>query len=289
MAKYRKILAAFDGSPSARNALVQACHMAKMDKSWLKVLAVLPAYEGELELVGVSRIRETITGPGQTLLNEAKAIADTADVHILASVEQGEPYERIIHVADDENCDLIVMGRRGLTRLDRWLIGSVTARVIGYTRKDVLVVPATATLDWRHLLLATDGSSHNKAAVAKAIAIAKMRRAKLTAISVAYTNDELSDLAPEAVNVLIRQAQELLQATKQQAAREGVALETVVRADEPQDAILALAAEIKPSLIVMGSHGRKGLTRLLMGSVTEHVIGLGDSPVLVSHRGGSAT
>lgn len=111
MAKYRKILVAYDGSPSARNALVQACRLAKTDKSWIKVLAVLPAYEGDLELIGVSRITETITGPGQTLLGEAKAIADAADVHVLANMEQGEPYDRIVHVADDENCDLIVMGR----------------------------------------------------------------------------------------------------------------------------------------------------------------------------------
>lgn len=283
MAKYRKILVAYDGSPSARNALVQACRLAKTDKSWIKVLAVLPAYEGDLELIGVSRITETITGPGQTLLGEAKAIADAADVHVLANMEQGEPYDRIVHVADDENCDLIVMGRRGLTQLDRGLMGSVTARVIGHTRKDVLVVPATASLEWDRLLLATDGSPYSAAAVARAIAIAKARHAGMTAVSVAYTNDEFSALAPAEAHSLVRRAQELLQDIKPQAAAAEVALTTVVREGEPQEAILALAAAMKASLIVMGSHGRKGLTRLLMGSVTEHVIGLGDCPVLVSH------
>lgn len=285
MAKYRKILVAFDGSPSARNALAEACRLAKTDKSWIKVLAVLPTYEGDLELIGVSRIGETIFGPGQTLLTEAKAIADAADVHVLTNMAQGEPYDRIVHVADDENCDLIVMGRRGLTRLDRGLMGSVTARVIGHTPKDVLVVPKTASLGWDNILLATDGSACGEMAVAKAIAIAKARQTKLIAVSVAYTNDEISALAPEAVNALVRHAQELLQNAKQQAAQAGVTLEAVVREGDPAEAILALAAEIQASLIVMSSHGRKGLSRLLMGSVTEQVIGLGDCPVLVSHCG----
>ncbi|MEW6502001.1 MAG: universal stress protein [Thermodesulfobacteriota bacterium] len=285
MAKYRKILVAYDGSPSARNALTEACRLAKADKSWIKVLAVLPTYEGDLELIGVSRIGETISGPGQTLLSEARAIADAADVQALTNMAQGEPYERIVHVAEDENCDLIVMGRRGLTHLDRGLMGSVTARVIGHTPKDVLVVPATAAIDWRHVLLATDGSACSESAVAKAIGIARERNVRLTAASVAYTNDEISALAPEAVNALIRHAKGLLQEIQQQAAAEGVSLETAVREGEPAEAILALAAEIDASLIVMSSHGRKGLSRLLMGSVTEHVIGLGCCPVLVSHCG----
>lgn len=285
MAKYRKILVAYDGSPSARNALAEACRLAKADKSWIKVLAVLPTYEGDLELIGVSRIGETISGPGQTLLSEAKAIADAADVHVLTNMAQGEPYDRIVHVADDENCDLIIMGRRGLTHLDRGLMGSVTARVIGHTPKDVLVVPKTATIDWGHLLLATDGYPCSDSAVAKAIDIAKERESKLTAISVAYTNDEISALAPEAVNALIRHAQGLLNNVKEHATHEGVALEAVVREGDPAEAILGLASERDASLIVMSSHGRKGLSRLLMGSVTEQVIGLGECPVLVSHCG----
>ena len=146
MAKYRKILIAYDGSTSARNALAVASHLAREDKSWIKVLTVLPQYAGDLELVGVSMIKDTIEGPGKRLLDEAKAIADREDVHILTNMTQGEPYEKIVHVADDENCDLIVMGRHGTNDLERVLVGSVTARVIGYTHKDVLVVPDSTAL-----------------------------------------------------------------------------------------------------------------------------------------------
>jgi nucleotide-binding universal stress UspA family protein len=283
MAKYRKILVAYDGSASARNALVQASRLARQDKSWIKVLAVMPSYEGDLELIGVSNIKETMAGPGQKLLAEAQEIANAEDVHILTNLEQGEPYDRIVHIADDENCDLIVMGRRGRSHIEREMVGGVTARVIGHTTKDVLVIPAQAELNWENVLLATDGSPYSAAAVKKAFAITKDRGSKLTAVSVTYTNDEFSALAPESVNELTSRARVLLDGIKKQADAEGIPFQSAIKEGEPYDEIRALADEIAASLIIMGSHGRKGLTRLLMGSVTEHVIGLAACPVLVSH------
>jgi nucleotide-binding universal stress UspA family protein len=179
MASYRKILVAYDGSATARNGLAVAGHLAKEDKSWIKVLSVLPKYAGELELIGISNIKETIEGPGKKLLAEAQEIADHEDVHILTNMTQGEPYDKIVHVADDENCDLIVMGRRGTHQLERELMGSVTARVIGYTLKDVLVVPDNTRLTRKNILLATDGSPNCETAVDRAIELAKDQSARL--------------------------------------------------------------------------------------------------------------
>jgi hypothetical protein len=66
-------------------------------------------------------------------------------------------------VAADENCDLIVLSRRGLHPVERELMGSVTARVIGHTGKDVLVVPDDAPLPpWRKIVMATDGSKYSE-------------------------------------------------------------------------------------------------------------------------------
>ncbi|MFZ5766670.1 MAG: universal stress protein [Thermodesulfobacteriota bacterium] len=283
MAKYRKILVAYDGSDSARNALRQACRLARADQSWIKVLAVVPAYTGDLELIGVSNIKETMLGPGQKLLAEAKMIADDEDVRILSNLEQGEPYERIVNVAEDEGCDLIIMGRKGRSRIERDLIGGVTARVIGHTVKDVLVIPDQSSISWGKILLASDGSPYSKAAEDLSLELAKERNAVLCAVSVAYTNDEFSALAPEAVRELAEKAEERVADIKKRGEAMGVTVTTWVKEGEPYEAITALAAETDATVIVMGSHGRKGLTRLLMGSVTEHVVGLASCPVLVSH------
>jgi nucleotide-binding universal stress UspA family protein len=283
MANYRKILVAYDGSASARNGLAVASHLAKEDKSWIKVLTVLPNYEGDLELVGVSNIKETIEGPGKKLLQEAKEIADHEDVHILTNMAQGEPYDKIIHVADDENCDLIVMGRRGQHHMERELVGSVTARVIGHTRKDVLVVPEGTGLTRKNILLATDGSPSCEAAVDRAIALAKEQSADLTAISVVYSNDEYLALAPHLVDELIGKAKEKLATIEQKGKDAGVNIDIIVKEGEAFEAITNLAKNNAIDLIVMGSHGRTGLHRILMGSVTERTIGYAPCPVLVVH------
>ena len=283
MAKYRKILVAYDGSSSAKNALSLASQLAREDKSWIKVLAVVPLYQGDLELIGVSDIKEAITGPGLELLTEAKRIADHEGVHILTNLEQGEPYEQIVQVAEEESCDLIIMGRRGKAKMERELMGSVTARVIGHTGKDVLVIPETGTLSWENILLATDGSTCCDNALARALEIAQERKVKLSAVSVVYTNDEFYAMGQDTVKELYREADKVLEKVRKWAGDLGVQTELFVRDGEPHQAITDLAAEISASLIVMGSHGRKGLTRLLMGSVTERVIGYADCPVLVCH------
>jgi nucleotide-binding universal stress UspA family protein len=283
MANYRKILVAYDGSATARNALAVACFLAREDKSWIKVLTVLPGYTGDIELVGISNIKETIEGPGKKLLAEAQEIADNEDVHILKNMTQGEPYEKIVHVADDENCDLIVMGRRGQHQLERELVGSVTARVIGYTQKDVLVVPDGVNLSRKNILLATDGSSNSETAEDTAIELAGSQSATLTAISVVYTNDEYMALAPGVVEGLVGKAKVKLAAIVQKGKGAGVEINTIVREGEAFEAITTLAREKNIDLIVMGSHGRQGIQRLLMGSVTERTIGYAPCPVLVVH------
>ena len=283
MAKYRKILVAYDGSPSARNALSLASQLAREDKSWIKVLAVVPPYQGDLELIGVSDIKEAIAGPGQEMLAEARNLADREGISILTNLEQGEPYEQIVQVAEEENCDLIIMGRRGKNKMERELMGSVTARVIGHTGKDVLVTPETGKLSWENILLATDGSTCCDNALARALEIAQERKVKLNAVSVVYTNDEFYALGQEVVKELYQEADKVLDKVRKWGGDLGVQTELFVRDGEPHQAINAMAAEISATLIIMGSHGRKGLTRFLMGSVTERVIGYADCPVLICH------
>ncbi len=283
MGRYRKILVAFDGSTPARSALSVAAGIAREEKSWVKVVAVVPRYDGDLELVGVSNIRETITGPGKKILEEAAAAAEEMGVHILTDLEQGEPYEKIVHVAEEERCDLIVMGRRGAHNLERELMGGVTARVIGHTSRDVLVVPRGTEVKWDRILVAADGSASSTAAVDLAIALASEHRSRLVAVNVVYTNDEFLALAPSLVDELVEKGRASLEDVKKAASERGVAVETVVREGEPYRAITTLAAEMPAGLVVMGSEGRKGLRKVLMGSVTERTIGYATCPVLVRH------
>jgi nucleotide-binding universal stress UspA family protein len=281
MARYRKILVPIDGSDSSRNALLQAFRLAVDEKCWITVTSVVPPYTGDLDLTGVRDVRASLARPCEEALQEAVKTAERERVLIKTVCEEGESWERIVDLADAENADIIVMGRRGLRRMERALVGSVTARVIGHTQRDVLVVPQASRVGWKKAVVGTDGSRFSRVAVDKAISFAQSYGGELAVISVVDVPTELYAEAPKAVEDMVRKAKEYTAAVKQQAEAAGVRAESFVGEAEADEAIVKLARDQAADVIVVGSHGRTGLRRLLMGSVTEKVIGNAPCPVLV--------
>ncbi len=281
MGKYRKILVAVDNSESSKNALRQAFKLANEEKCWITVTSVVPPYEGEIELLGVKDIRAALRKPCDDALAEVEKIARTERMLVKTVCEEGEVHERIVDLADAENCDVIVMGRSGGHRIERALIGSVTARVIGHTQRDVLVVPNNTVVGWKTIVLATDGSKYSATAAEKAISFAQSYGGELKVVSVADVPAEFYAEAPKAVEDLVKKARGFVAGVKKQAEAAGVKAETFVGEAEAYEAITNLAKEQKADMIIIGSHGRTGLRRLLMGSVAEKVVGYAPCPVLV--------
>jgi len=282
MARYRKILVAVDGSESSRNALLQAFRLAVDEKCWITVTSVIPSYAGELDLTGVRDVHASLAKPCEDALTEAQQLAENERALIKTVCEEGEVYERIVDLADAENADIIVMGRRGRGRIERSLIGSVTARVIGHTQRDVFVVPDGNMLGWKKILFATDGSKFSARAAEKAVSFAKSYGGELVVLSVVDVPAEFYAEAPKAVEDLVRKAKEYTATVRDMAAAAGVKAESFVGEAEAFEAVIKLAKEQAVDVIVVGSHGRTGLRRLLMGSVTEKVIGYAPCPVLVA-------
>jgi len=281
MGKYRKILVAIDGSESSRNALLQAFRFAVDEKCWITVTSVVPPYDGEVEILGVNDIRAALRKPCEDALAEARKLAEQERALIKTVCEEGEAHERIVDLADAENCDLIIMGRRGLRPVERMLVGRVTARVIGHSQREVLVVPNHTAVGWKTIVLATDGSKFSALAADRAIAFAQSYGGELRILSVVDVPTEFYAEAPQAVDDLVKKAKEFVARIKQQAEAAGIRAETFVGEAEAHEAITNLAKEQKADMIVLGSHGRTGLRRLLMGSVAEKVIGYATCPVLV--------
>ena len=282
MGKYKKILVAVDGSESSRNALRQAFRLAVEEKCWITVTSVVPPFTGDLDLTGVrGDVLASLAKPYEDALREAEGLAREERILIKTVHEEGETYERIVDLADGSNSDVIVMGRRGLKKIDRTLVGSVTARVIGHTQRDVLVVPNGTTLGWKRILVGTDGSKYSGIAINKAIDFAKAYGGSLVVLSVVDVPTEFYAEAPKAVEDMIRKAREYTSAVKKQAEADGVKAESFVGEAEAWEAVVKLAHDQEVNMVVVGSHGRTGLRRLLMGSVTEKVIGHAPCPVLV--------
>jgi nucleotide-binding universal stress UspA family protein len=282
MGRYRKILVAIDGSDSSRHALSESFKLASDEKCWITVVSVIPSYEGDLGATWIDNVKEAMAKPCELALSDAEKMAKKERVLIKTVCEEGEIYERIVDLAEAENCDIIIMGRRGTSQLKRTLIGSVTARVIGHSAKDILIVPEKTQIGWQKILIATDGSKYSSAAAEKAINFTKSYGGELNILSIVDIPSTVYGEAPAAVEEMVKKAKGYVEKVKQQADSAGVKAETIVREGEQADQVInKIAKEKGINTIVIGSHGRTGLKRLLMGSVAEKVIGYATCPVLV--------
>ncbi len=266
--KMKTLLIASDGSEFSKNAIREAINLAKICSSNLIAVSVvktnlefdsvLPQFVEKAEQEAIKHLESV----------KAQATKEGIDCMTVVSLSE-EPYQDIVHYASKNNVDMIIMGTHGKTEMKRLMMGSVTARVIGHSTCNVLVVPLDAKVECKNVLIATDGSKYSEAAASEAIGIAKRCGSSLIVISVASSDAEIAS-AKDNVNKVSEAAE-----------KEGVKTTSVVTKGKPYEAIIETSKQKKADLIVVGSHGRTGLARLLMGSVTERVIGHTESAVLV--------
>jgi nucleotide-binding universal stress UspA family protein len=142
---------------------------------------------------------------------------------------------------------------------------------------------------FKHILLPTDGSPLSDAAIEKGIAFARSIHAKVTGLCVvpkvypSYYDGEIpSGITAQAEERMRADAKIHMAALARVAHGAGVACDTVVEiSDYPYEAILTVAEEQGCDLILMASHGRKGIRALLLGSETQKVLTHSKIPVLV--------
>lgn len=145
------------------------------------------------------------------------------------------------------------------------------------------------------ILIPTDGSDGVQRAIDHGMDVADRYDATVHALSVidvaqllevGYTGDRADFEAT--VEPLEDEAKRAVEAVRERADGRGVDVVTVVRQGEPYETILEYVEEADIDLIVMGTHGRRGLSRYVLGSVTERVMRTVDVPVLTVHRGEDA-
>jgi hypothetical protein len=132
------------------------------------------------------------------------------------------------------------------------------------------------------LLVATDGSEFSRGAVQEAITIASACSSILSVLLVFEVSAEVELWDALSTERLEKQMRTYLEGIKARAVRAGVRCEVILHlGDDPYKLIVAEAKKRKITTIVMGSHGRTGLTRLMMGSTVQRVIGHAPCKVLV--------
>jgi nucleotide-binding universal stress UspA family protein len=270
VSKLDTILAATDRSAFSEGAVKEAINFAKRCSSKLYVMSVLES-NPEYETIGANFFQKEEEEAKKYLESiKLKALQEGVACETILS-EGEEPYRLIVNEAAGKKADVIVVGRHGRTGLVKILMGKVAANVISHAQCKVLVVPKAARIEYKKILVATDGSEHSIAATSEAIEIAKRTGSNIIAVSVAHSELELEEAKRNVDKVLETAQKEGIQVEK--------ALTPIGKADE---VIVEIAGGRGVDLIVMGTYGKTGLRKLLMGSSTEKVIGSAGCAVLVA-------
>jgi nucleotide-binding universal stress UspA family protein len=267
-ARLEKLLVPTDGSEFSGDAIKEAFNLAKTCSSKVYAMSVVEI-NVEFEALAPGLVEKAEKATREHLESvKSKAAKEGIDCEIIVH-EGEEPYKYIVEEAAKNKVEMIIMGRRGRTGMKRLMMGSVTAKVIGHAPCKVLVVPKAAAVSYKTILIATDGSKYSEAASVEAISIAKRCGSDLIVMSVASDTKSLPA------------AKKNVEAVKKLSEKEGLRIKTLTPRGMPYEVIVNTAKDKKADVIVVGSHGRTGIEKLLMGSVAERVIGHARSTVLV--------
>jgi len=265
ISKLEKLLVATDCSVFSEGAIREAMTLAKECASKLYIVSVIES-NPEYKSTGSNVFQKEVVEYLESIKTRASQQGLCCETILLHG---DEPYRLIVDTAAEKMVDMIIVGRRGRTALVKVMMGSVAAKIIGHAPCKVLVVPMTARIEYRNLLIATDGSQHSIAAASEAVRIANRVGSGVIVISVARSDSELKK-AKTNVSRIVEMAQ-----------KDSIPVETVTSIGKPYDVIAETAGSKAIDLIVMGTYGETGLRKFLMGSTTEKVIGHAAFAVLV--------
>ncbi len=283
MLTLRHILFPTDGSPCAEHAFAHAVHLADLFRAALHVVYVWQGHGAEP--------REALPAPLDTLYARAREVAgDTfAGTIVRAEEREGVPAIGLLAYAQRHAIDLIVMGTHGRRGVGRLMLGSVAEEVVRLADCPVLTLRPPverAPRELRRLLAPVDFSPSSWVAVAYAQHLAAATGGRLDLLHVVETLPSygLADIPavfpPPSDDVLASTRQALLDLAAETHGPK-VPVEAHVVAGHPVLGVLDTAERLHPDLVVLPSHGRTGLRRLILGSVAEQVVRRAPSPVLV--------
>jgi nucleotide-binding universal stress UspA family protein len=291
---YDSILVPTDGSEHATRAARHGLALGERFDAAVHILgaADVGAAAGPFNAGGVDRaFVERLEAECESAISTVRELADP-DVPIETAVVKGEPGEEIVGYVDEAGIDLVAMGTKGQRGLRRFVTGSVTEHVVRRAPVPVVTVRVTESdpvTDYERVLVTTDGSSAADAAVDHAVAVTDAFDATLHALYV--VNIEALAAGPtaapptELLDQFRERGEEATGEIADRAADAGVETVTAVYEGFPGPAILDYADEKEMDLIAMGTHGRTGIDRIMLGSTTERTIRRSPVPVMSVHPG----
>lgn len=283
---YDRILFPTDGSGGADQALEHVLDIASAHGTTVHLLNVADTTRDSLTRVQ-GEIIDVLEREGEDLLDDVAERARKRGVETVSTVLQGEPYRTIVQYADEYDIDLIVMPTHGRSGLQRLLLGSTTERVVRRAEVPVLTIRPDAAdavrYPYRGVAVPTDGSEGASEALSVGANVATDAEAALYVLSVITYQSLGIDVRSDIQSAMLEEsAEEIVEEATAAAERAGV--ETVDGAVEygssVHEAILEFLEQRDIDLVVVGTHGRTGFDRFLLGSVAEALLRTSPVPVL---------
>ncbi len=286
------ILLPTDGSDGALAGAKRGLDLAVAIEADVHVLSVVDTSD----LEGLSSIGETDVDEQKAAMKaEAQAAVDVvatmvekrdAEIDVTTETPHGTVYRVINDYVDEVGIDAIAMGTEGRSGLKRVMLGSVTENVLRTVDVPVLAVPPGANAGplveetIENVLLPTDGSDGAELAVDWGVQLAETFNAMLHALYSADTSRFGGGAEPGEILTTLQEAgEDALDTVRERATEERVSVTGTVASGPPVRVIMDYVDTNGIDLIVIGTHGRSGVERTLLGSVTENVLRNADSPV----------
>jgi nucleotide-binding universal stress UspA family protein len=286
-----KTLLAVDGSDHSYEAVRALKYLSRSDQ--LILLHVLnvprPAYPMMMPEVSEELYRaleRSMREDGERLLDRVQSLLPLHAGPLTKRLELGSPAEVIVTTAEHDKIDLIVMGARGVGPIKERLLGSVSHRILTLAPCAKLIVNGPVK-GIKQVLLPLQGPDDAEAAV-RFLELKPFHEAvELSLLTVLPTVQPPWPVGAAAAEQLeeqaLRSARDFIESMAGRLQSLGYQARGRAILGTPSDMILREASELQSELILMGSRGRKGVTRFVLGSVSHAVLHRMPCPVLTFH------
>lgn len=276
----KKILWATDFSDEANEALLYADFFARTFKAELLALHVLPDFSSALYNVGSLKgeLGKMVIQVKNDVKKKLEIMQEKKEISFKILVKEGKAAVVIKETADKEKVDLIVMGKKGQSAIEKLFIGSVTNQVLRCSPAPVLVTKKKSGKPrLKNILVPTDFSEHEERERDYAWMLAKKLNASLTLLHVMELHDY--EFSPRVIEETFDKLMNRLKKRKKREKEGFKVKEDVTKAVNAAGGIVDYAETHKLDMIVMSTYVHSKLERFFLGSTTEKVIGYSHIPV----------
>lgn len=296
---YTRILVPLDGSKLAEQVLPYVATFAAALGSTVELIRciepVSPDMADPAHGILLSQAAESSLTRAKDYLETISLSLRRAGLLISHAAYEGDPASKILEAAERDPTTLIAMSTHGRSGLTRWVLGSVTSKMLQVTENPMLVIhpqegaAATGRVKLSHLVVPLDGSRVAEQILPHAIAVAKALKLKVLLVRVTpapadyyrymeYPVGRYQDFSKEVDEA----AQQDLQDTEAKLLQQDLPqVERRLMHGQPAAAVVDVVKEVPESLVAMTTHGRSGVGRWVLGSVADRVVRHTGSPVLL--------